>query len=178
MSSLTEFSIISAQMRPRGGRAGQGAGTVPCTAWDGAARLPSVESRGWTPKPPPRCGGASSLRQPHGKGRGQPCRHCPAHRHPHTTPQQQQGRGAPRWEWGFPWWHVPEQGPKPAWGSSPRRKQADGLLPTSWSKAEKEKSHLSPFGHFFLLSCLFPALPWGVWPHPGPCTVRCPPSSG
>lgn len=55
--------------------------------------------------------------------------------------------------------------------SCPRRKRADGLPPTSWRKAEKEKSHVSPFSGFpLLLPPLLPVstLPQGAWPYPRP----------
>lgn len=155
-------------MRPRGGRARRGAGTAPRTD---LGRGRQAAQRG-EQRVHPKTSSSSSPRR------------ASSPRQPHSTPppgsSEDEGlRGGSR---GFPWWHVPKQGPKPAQGSFPRKKQADGLLLASGWMAEEEKSHVSPFGHFFsfflLLSCLFTALLWGVWPYPGPRVVRCPPSPG
>lgn len=157
---------------------------MPRTARGRAARLPSRESRGCTPKPPPPPprGGASSPGWPHRQGRGWPRQHPPAHRAGRRAPQQQRGRGAPRWEWGFTRWHVVEQGPKPAWGRFPWEKAGWRAAATVLEQGRGRQEGEKPFGHVFsfllLLSCLFPALLQGARPPPGPRAVRWPPPSG
>lgn len=142
----------------------------PCTAWDGAARLPSPETTRETPKPPPapHQGDGSSPDSPMGwaetayTGVSQP-----------TAPHQQQGRGPP-WEWGC------HGGTFPNWGQSQHEEAfpgEKGLLLAPWSEAEK-KSHVSPLRHCFfsLLSRLFPAL--SLWTPTRMDTARCAPSPG